>query len=392
MSLLIAPYSSFFCQKLFLLLEGCIRCEIMRDVCSSLPIILQTCEGRFSLEFIIENTTTTKEQKLTIDLLSPNISLLLSDKSYFRIIECIIGCYNQANIIYILEHVVKKLLELIKCREGFFLAKALINSVKSEYIQVLIVNKISKHFSSFFKFNNGILVVKLVIKSFTETEYVYHKNASKHLYSDPSLLEVKHTFSKNSFSTLPLELFFQNICSHIDKWDTKPWRGILTYSLKTCDIFCYKIFNLIAKNSAFVCDFSKLKVADKLMKLIIKNSSADDFIILCRGLKRNFHCSPEMDSELYKTIISMISTIDEIAPSSKSKSSVPCKTLNHKSYSTNNINAMKNFSNCHLGSIEIGQFPLSSNNQPCLASQVFPFYNPLLNRVDYYSLVKLPYN
>lgn len=365
----------------------------MKDVCSSLPIILQTCEGRFSLEFIIENQSTIKEQKLTVDLLSPNIRLFLSDKRYFRIIECIIGCYNQANIIPIMECVVKKLLELIKCREGFFLAKALINSVKSEYIQVLIVNKIAKHFSSFFKFNNGILVIKLVIKSFTETEYVYHKNASKHLYSDLSLLEVKHTFNPESISKLPLELLFHHFCLHIDIWDTKPWRGILTYSLKISDVFYNKLFNLLAKNFTFLSDFSKLKVADKLMKFVIKNSSTDNFIALCSCFKLNLKQLPEVDSELYNTIISMISTIDEIAPPSKNKSQKKISSNNQqlKSYSTNNIQKLS-FSNCQLGSFELGKYQISRSAQPYMLPQVIPCYNPLYQRVDYYSIVKIHYS
>lgn len=278
----------------------------MTRLCSGLPHFLQSNEGRFSCEFLLENQLTLREQTTVMNLLTPHIKYLYSNKRSFRILECVIGCFNHELVSPIIKEGTKCIIENIRCREGFFLAKALICSVKFEQLQVSIVQAILKNLQLYFTFNNGSLVIKMIIKQFQETSYTYHKNASKHTELNHNNLKVVHKVNADTITTKALELLINGLCQHIENWDYKAWRAVISYGLKNSSYFNHKLCSILASNKGFLFRFLKTSTALKNLRLMINRLNTPNLIRLYICLKNVLNqltiISPELSNSILKLL------------------------------------------------------------------------------------------
>lgn len=268
--------------------------------------LLQSNEGRFSLEFLFENQNTHQEQKIVINLLSPHIRYLFSNRKYLRIIECIIGCFNQELLVPIIIEGMKNLVDHIRCREGFFLAKALICAIKSENLQLIIVQGVLNNLPSYFTFNNGCLLIKLIIKQFNETTYTYVKNASKHVEENPKNLSITHIYSSKIITSKALGILIQGICSYSKFWDIKPWKAVIFYCLKNSIYFNQIVYSNIVGDPAFLLQFLKLEIATKCLMHLTEKLSNWQTLSICIYLRENQHKLSIVNPELCKSIVSFI--------------------------------------------------------------------------------------
>lgn len=286
--MMVSPYTNFFCQTLFLSVDMHMRCQIISGIFRNFEFFMLNSLGRISVEFILENISNVPEQELVVQLLMPRISQQIIDKKYFRLIECILGCFNHKLIIPILHLLIPKLIEICKSRDGFFMARALILSSKFEDVQFEIVKAVSKDLQSFISFNNGAMIVKLVIKGFLLCEYAYSKNASKPLIKTNNNV-ITHRYKKEKMSTRPLEALYAKIISCIDIWDNKKVNEILTSTLKTCKLFNSTLYNsLLLSNDNFTNRFLTLKVADKFIKLLVSNLNKSEYFKLCYCFRKYY--------------------------------------------------------------------------------------------------------
>lgn len=303
----------------------------------------------------------------------PYIKLLFSSRQYYRIIECIYGCFKEDLLFPIIKENTEVLLKCIACKEGYFMIKALVSSVKSEINQMLIVNTILAHLHSYLTFNNGILIVKLIIKQFLESSYTYTKNASKHLTENSVNLVINHVFDQQKITSKALEFLIRGLSFNVSCWDTKSWRSIIIYGLKTLPIISTMICAIMKSNIGFFIKFLSLRMSDKCLNLMINNLSDSDIFNLSNSIQAVFTKVINPSHELCKTIISIYQLAVTISK----------KQLQPKMNSSYPNNEFKFVNNCHQFNLKALAQPNNHSYMPhnIVLSQPVQFRNslPLMN-------------
>lgn len=147
-----------------------------------------------SIIFIFENNISFDEQKVVIDLIKNQLPLLISKLKFMRILECIVGCFENKLIINtIINFCLLNINKIIKEREGYFLLRTIIKSSKDNYSQNLIVENFKFNFMHIIKSHNGSLLIQCILHNFPIKYYKYYKCCSKH---------ISKSFNETSFSSI----------------------------------------------------------------------------------------------------------------------------------------------------------------------------------------------
>lgn len=264
------------------------------------------------------------------------------------------------------------------------MAKALVCSAKSEQLQLKIVKKICGSLHSFFKFNNGVLIIKLIFQNFIIPTYSYFKNASKHTSCNPRDLEVIHNYSTKQLSALALEILSQSLFFEVNCWDLKPWKGVISFALKNCGIFANKLFHALISDACFIVKFMKLNSSLRSFASLIEQLTDFDQYLLMKVLKLNYQklvMSCELESSVLGFFNSLECKIKIIPQVDTSKQFIQYQMVNRASFNSGNIQMMQYGNSIQNGynAVRIPQFAQQSQHLVLVSQRKNLNYSAFLN-------------
>lgn len=305
-----SKYSNYFCQKLFLNLSKPIRLSILESLLSNLFKFMNSNEGIYSLIFILENGISLEEQEAVVNSLISKMYLYFCYQKFYRILECVVSCFDHEICSNLIRAIVDNTLNIITTKEGFFLFKALVCSVKSASLQLEIVEKFKLIFPMLVDSYHGSLVLKHLVESFSKSKFVYVKYFSKFLnaYSKrKAQYKIVKEYDNRYLSTKALEAFHLKVFEYVSSWDRKNLIIIVDFSLKNCQVFQTLLLSQIQKRDVF-SQLMRLEIADKILavvgKSIISPEYADVALILKQFLLTTNIEKPNIKSVLHKLIFS----------------------------------------------------------------------------------------
>ena len=126
LSLLMHKYANYFCQLLFKSLAFNIRKIILENIINSLPNLCQTSKTLCSIVVLFEKHLTIEDEIEIVKLITPHIKYYSTLSKILRVIEAIIGKFDQVINKPIKEYVIRNIAFFKNSKDGFFMLKKLI--------------------------------------------------------------------------------------------------------------------------------------------------------------------------------------------------------------------------------------------------------------------------
>lgn len=295
MNCLCQKYSSFFCQQLFFYLEPSERENILILITKNVFKLVKFNSGQGSLLFIYENGITAEEQEIVVNNIKDNFSKLLEIHKFLRVTECIIGSFSTSVLHPIYDVILDKLYSLISHKEGYYIVKTMVKSVKDPIIQEKVVRRITADFYKFIVTGNGSLVVKSIIHNFPNNVFIYNKCSCNHQLDKLMSKKITQTvYNVNKMNTVAIQLLYNKLFSMSFHWNDPSLTQILEYSMQANNSIFKNMF--VLKLEEELNNYSTL-----LLHNTLNSSSAEEIVAFVVSNLDN----PKLKSVIIQTINSI---------------------------------------------------------------------------------------
>lgn len=218
----------------------------------------------------MENNLSLEEQIMITESLNSKIHLYLCYERFLRLLECVVSCFDHNICKSLIYTIVDNSINILKTKEGFFLLKALVSSVKFPYLQLKIVEKIKSIFPLLVELRYGCLMMKHIAESYCNPKFSYVKYFSRFL--DPQTKKtrkVTREYDVRLMNTNALEALYAKYFEFMSCWNGKHFSEVIEYSIRNCEIFRKMILDLSNTKDKFV-QLMNLEMSESILKLIYK--------------------------------------------------------------------------------------------------------------------------
>lgn len=276
--LLMHKYANYFCQLLFKSLPFHIRRHILENIINSLPNLCQTSKTLCSVVVLFEKHLTLEDQVEIVKLLTPHIKYYSSISKILRVIEAIIGKFDQSVNKPIKEYVIRNIMFFKNSKDGFFMLKKLIKfGLNNAYEFELLSTSISP-FQDFVCHKNGNIILAefldklLTIESSKKTISILSSLLKKNIFQ--YMIDSSFTYLIEkllNFKEFQYDYYYQ--CTSEEslesKLNTKNFVFLMSYPLSSNLFFsAIENFNFELKNEAYKF------LIDLLSKVTFSSNSA----------------------------------------------------------------------------------------------------------------------
>lgn len=273
-SLLRHHYTSYFCQHLFFKLTREARLEVLSEICDNIEYLYKNNNGQCSIIFIFENDLSNEEKQVVLDKLNPKMMKLIWKPMFMRVLECLIVRYPLNQVRYIIEYAIDNMGEFLKLREGYFVIRIIVKSVKMIELQARIIDYIANqnNFFNLAKTSNGSLIFQCIIYNFPLDQCFFEKSCSKHISSGQKKHQ-SNQFAKYDKNNYQIIRFMKLIISNRSYFDHKLVRNVVECAIKQCPSFEVELLKQISHNSNIIPELLHLSCGLELLEMCFQNFS-----------------------------------------------------------------------------------------------------------------------
>lgn len=124
-------------------------------------------------------------------------------------------------------------------KEGYFLIRVIIKSVKCELLQKEIVSLLIDNIKNFYKCHNWSLISQCVIYNFPLKNFIYEKSCSKHVNSNEFIVEDEKDYD---YKNKCVHKFISCLFKNINYWEEKQYLPLVECAIKISKISFQKLF------------------------------------------------------------------------------------------------------------------------------------------------------
>ena len=168
--LLINPYANYFCKKFFTFLNQKDRIEFLTNIKSSLYSLCTNNIGTYPIQGIIEYLGSKAEKNIIINEIKFKIKELCIDPYGAHVIEKILSCFEEENIVLIYKYISDNFLLLAYDSNGICIIKKIVSFIHKKKLHENIKSTVKEHSMEIIKHTYGNFIIQSIIENWDSNE------------------------------------------------------------------------------------------------------------------------------------------------------------------------------------------------------------------------------
>ena len=168
--LLINPYANYFCKKFFTFLNQKDRIEFLTNIKSSLYSLCTNNIGTYPIQGIIEYLGSKAEKNIIINEIKFKIKELCIDPYGAHVIEKILSCFEEENIILIYKYISDNFLLLAYDSNGICIIKKIVSFIHKKKLHENIKSIVKENSMEIIKHTYGNFIIQSIIENWDSNE------------------------------------------------------------------------------------------------------------------------------------------------------------------------------------------------------------------------------
>ena len=168
--LLINPYANYFCKKFFTFLNQKDRIEFLTNIKSSLYSLCTNNIGTYPIQGIIECLGSKAEKNIIINEIKFKIKELCIDPYGAHVIEKILSCFEEENIILIYKYISDNFLLLAYDSNGICIIKKIVSFIHKKKLHENIKSIVKENSMEIIKHTYGNFIIQSIIENWDSNE------------------------------------------------------------------------------------------------------------------------------------------------------------------------------------------------------------------------------
>ena len=168
--LLINPYANYFCKKFFTFLNQKDRIEFLTNIKSSLYSLCTNNIGTYPIQGIIEYLGSKAEKNIIINEIKFKIKELCIDPYGAHVIEKILSCFEEENIVIIYKYISDNFLLLAYDSNGICIIKKIVSFIHKKKLHENIKSIVKENSMEIIKHTYGNFIIQSIIENWDSNE------------------------------------------------------------------------------------------------------------------------------------------------------------------------------------------------------------------------------
>ncbi len=168
--LLINPYANYFCKKFFTFLNQKDRIEFLTNIKSSLYFLCTNNIGTYPIQGIIECLGSKAEKNIIINEIKFKIKELCIDPYGAHVIEKILSCFEEENIVIIYKYISDNFLLLAYDSNGICIIKKIVSFIHKKKLHENIKSIVKENSMEIIKHTYGNFIIQSIIENWDSNE------------------------------------------------------------------------------------------------------------------------------------------------------------------------------------------------------------------------------
>ena len=168
--LLINPYANYFCKKFFTFLNQKDRIEFLTNIKSSLYFLCTNNIGTYPIQGIIEYLGSKAEKNIIINEIKFKIKELCIDPYGAHVIEKILSCFEEENIVIIYKYISDNFLLLAYDSNGICIIKKIVSFIHKKKLHENIKSIVKENSMEIIKHTYGNFIIQSIIENWDSNE------------------------------------------------------------------------------------------------------------------------------------------------------------------------------------------------------------------------------
>ena len=168
--LLINPYANYFCKKFFTFLNQKDRIEFLTNIKSSLYSLCTNNIGTYPIQGIIECLGSKAEKNIIINEIKFKIKELCIDPYGAHVIEKILSCFEEENIVIIYKYISDNFLLLAYDSNGICIIKKIVSFIHKKKLHENIKSIVKENSMEIIKHTYGNFIIQSIIENWDSNE------------------------------------------------------------------------------------------------------------------------------------------------------------------------------------------------------------------------------
>ena len=168
--LLINPYANYFCKKFFTFLNQKDRIEFLTNIKSSLYSLCTNNIGTYPIQGIIEYLGSKAEKNIIINEIKCKIKELCIDPYGAHVIEKILSCFEEENIVIIYKYISDNFLLLAYDSNGICIIKKIVSFIHKKKLHENIKSIVKENSMEIIKHTYGNFIIQSIIENWDSNE------------------------------------------------------------------------------------------------------------------------------------------------------------------------------------------------------------------------------
>ena len=254
--------------------------------------LIQSENGISSIIYVCENELTYIEKVLIIEKMKVYINEDPFNLKLIRLSECLVGCFPFHLVKFIIDFSLFNFSKYLSIREGYFLLRIIIKSIKDEDYQKQIVKIISSNFLENSKNSNGSLLFQCMIYNFPKDKFTYKRSCKGNSKEDK---EDEFNYDQKNKAIYRLIGY---LLKYIDEWTHYLIKPIIECAIKiSYSSFEAKFTKLIQENISVLESIISLSKGVDIIRYILLNFTNENTLErIISYIRKNIDFVPKKES------------------------------------------------------------------------------------------------